>query len=97
MAASVVLLAKRALVSLLLRFAATYSVTVAVRRSSSDAGVTTAYRKVVLKVRPGKGGDKNTTHRHHTKDLDSSFFSILPSVSFTNLCFCCSEGSGTAV
>ena len=56
MASSSVLLAKRALVSLLLRLAVAYGVTVAVSRGSPDAEVTTAYRKVVLKAHPDKGG-----------------------------------------
>ena len=56
MPSSSVLLAKRALVSLLGRLAVAYNVTISVSRDSSDDKVTAAYRKVVLKVHPDKGG-----------------------------------------
>ena len=56
MPSSTVLLAKRALVSLLLRLAVAYHVLVAVNRDSSDPIVTVAYKKVILKVHPDKGG-----------------------------------------
>ena len=49
-------LAKRALVSLLLAFAQQYNVSVNVNRDSSDQGVEAAFRSVVKKVHPDKGG-----------------------------------------
>ena len=57
MPSSSVLLAKRSLVSLLLRLAVAYQVVISVNRTSPDAGVKAAFRKVVLKVHPDKGGD----------------------------------------
>ena len=57
MPSSSVLLAKRSLVSLLLRLAVAYQVVIFVNRTSPDAGVKAAFRKVVLKVHPDKGGD----------------------------------------
>ena len=58
MPSSSVLIAKRCLVSLLLRLALAYQVVVSVNRTSPDAGVKAAFRKVASKVRPDKGGDK---------------------------------------
>ena len=58
MPSSSVLIAKRSLVSLLLRLAVAYHVVVSVKRTSPDAGVKAAFRKVALKVHPDKGGDK---------------------------------------
>ena len=46
------LVAKRALVSLLLRLAVAYHVVLAVNRDSGDRLVTAAYKKVILKVHP---------------------------------------------
>ena len=62
MPSSSVLLAKRALVSLLGRLAVAYNVTISVSRDSSDDKVTAAYRKVVLKVHPDKGGARTWWH-----------------------------------
>jgi len=56
MAGSTVLLAKRALVKLLLQLAVAYNVVVSVNRDSDNAKVTAAFRKIVLKVHPDKGG-----------------------------------------
>ena len=56
MACSAVLLAKRSLVALLLRLATAYQVVVSINRDSPDVKVTQAFRKVVLKVHPDKGG-----------------------------------------
>lgn len=56
MAASAILVAKRALVHLLLAFAQQYHVVVNVNRDSSDAAVEAAFRSVVKKVHPDKGG-----------------------------------------
>ena len=58
MPASAVLLAKRALVSLLLRFAVAYAAIISINRDSSDAQVLGAFRKVILKVHPDKGGNE---------------------------------------
>ena len=58
MPSSSVLIAKRSLVSLLLRLAVAYQVVVSVTRESPDASVKAAFRKVALKVHPDKGGDK---------------------------------------
>ena len=56
MAGSTVLLAKRALVKLLLQLAVAYNVVVSVNRDADNAKVTAAFRKIVLKVHPDKGG-----------------------------------------
>ena len=56
MPSSSVLLAKRAFVSLLVRLAHAYTVVVAINRDASDAKVLAAFRKVVVKVHPDKGG-----------------------------------------
>ena len=56
MAASLILLAKRALVSLLLSLAQQYGVRVTITRDSSDSLVEAAFRSVVKKVHPDKGG-----------------------------------------
>ena len=56
MASSAVLLAKRSLVRLLLRLAAAYQVVISINRDATDVKVTAAFRKVVLKVHPDKGG-----------------------------------------
>lgn len=56
MVASVVLLAKRALVSLLVVLARQYHVSVTVQRDSSDKDVEKAFRAVVKKAHPDKGG-----------------------------------------
>jgi len=56
MAASLVLLAKRALVSLLLALAQQHGVRVTVTRDSADSAVEAAFRAVVRKVHPDKGG-----------------------------------------
>ena len=58
MPSSSVLIARRSLVSLLLRLAVAYQVVVSVNRTSPDAGVKAAFRKVALKVHPDKGVDK---------------------------------------
>ena len=58
MAASTVLVAKRALVRLLLRLAVAYHVVISVNRDSEDRLVTAAYKKVILKAHPDKGGSK---------------------------------------
>jgi curved DNA-binding protein CbpA len=56
MAASTRLLAKRALVTILLELARLYSLTLTVTRESEDKVVEAAYKKLVLKVHPDKGG-----------------------------------------
>ena len=57
MAASLVQLAKRALVSVLLVLAEQYGVCLQISRNSSDGRVESAFRSVVKKVRPDKGGN----------------------------------------
>ena len=56
MPTSAATLAKRALVSVILRLAVAYLITLAVNRDSPDERITAAYRKLVLKVHPDKGG-----------------------------------------
>ena len=51
-------LAKRALVRQLLSLAKVYSVTLQVNRDSPDTDVLEAYRRLLLKVHPDKGGRK---------------------------------------
>ena len=57
MAASLVQLAKRALVSVLLVLAEQYGVCLQISRDSSDGRVESAFRSVVKKVHPDKGGN----------------------------------------
>ena len=52
------LLAKRAFISVLLSLARAYHLIVDVNRDSSDPQIQKAYRRVLLKVRPDKGGRK---------------------------------------
>ena len=49
-------MAKRALVSVLLRLAGVYTVALAVTRDSADAVVEGAFKKLLLRVHPDKGG-----------------------------------------
>ena len=56
MVTSRVLVAKRALVSVLRVLAALYTVVLKVNREASDADVLKAYRRVILKAHPDKGG-----------------------------------------
>ena len=56
MAAGPVQIAKRALVSLLLALAQEYGVCLTLKREDSDAFINAAYRKVVKRVHPDKGG-----------------------------------------
>ena len=57
MAASLILLAKRALVSLLLALAQQYGVCLQISRESPDSRVESAFRSIVKKVHPDKGGN----------------------------------------
>lgn len=59
--------AKRAFVKLLLQLATTYGVVLALTRDSPAAAVTAAFRKVLLKVHPDKGGSVE-----HQKALNSA-------------------------
>ena len=60
MAATLVQLAKRALVTLLLTFARQYQIPpLAINRDSSDKDVLNAFKKVARKVHPDKGGSKD--------------------------------------
>ena len=63
MAASAVLLAKRALVSVLLALAATYELVLTVTRDSADADIVKAFRRVAVKVHPDKGGCSHSGSR----------------------------------
>ena len=69
MACSAVLLAKRSLVALLLRLATAYQVVVSINRDSPDVKVTQAFRKVVLKVHPDKGGSVADAQKPHRQGL----------------------------
>ena len=59
--------AKTAFVKLLLQLAATYGVVLALTRDSPAAAATAAFRKVLLKVHPDKGGSGE-----HQKALNSA-------------------------
>ena len=48
--------AKRAFVTVLLALAAAYGVPVAVTRESPDAALLRAYRRLLLRVQPDRGG-----------------------------------------
>ena len=52
-------IAKRAFVKVLVAFAAQYQVTLTVNRDSADKDVLAAYRRLVKKVHPDKGGKKD--------------------------------------
>ena len=52
------MVAKRALVKLILSFAACYEVLLSVNRDSGDKDILSAYRRVVVRVHPDKGGRK---------------------------------------
>ena len=56
MPSSATTLAKRSLVSLILKLAVAYQAAVSVSRDSPDARVLASYRKLILKVHPDKGG-----------------------------------------
>ena len=64
MAVSVVLRAKRLLVTLLLRRAVAYHVAVTISRDSPDAAILAAFRKLTLKVHPDKGGSVKEVTNH---------------------------------
>ena len=55
---SLLLRAKRAFVSVLLKLAVDYGVAADVNRESDDKTISQAYRRVVRKVHPNKGGSK---------------------------------------
>ena len=65
MAVSAAQLAKRAFVSILLDIAAIYSVTVRVNWDSDDKTVMTAFRAVVKKAHPDKGGQTAHSQKLH--------------------------------
>ena len=48
--------AKRALVTLLLALAAAYNIAIAINRESEDEAIKKAFRRVILKAHPDKGG-----------------------------------------
>ena len=55
--------AKRAFVGVLRSLATAYGITVEVTRDSEDAAVTRAYKRVLLKVHPDKGGTEEDAKR----------------------------------
>ena len=55
---SLLLRAQRAFVSVLLKLAFDYGVAADVNRESDDKAISQAYRRVVRKVHPNKGGSK---------------------------------------
>ena len=57
MASSLVMVARRALVKLLVSMALTYGVALSVSRDSADSEVLKAVRRIMLKVHPDKGGN----------------------------------------
>ena len=62
-------LAKRAFVRVLLALASAYLLSITVNRDSSDASVRAAYRRVLLKVHPDKGGSNDDMRRlNHARD-----------------------------
>ena len=61
-------LAKRALVSLMKRFALLYAVDLDLTRESPDAAVRTGYRKLSVKTHPDRGGAKRERERRATTD-----------------------------
>ena len=63
MTASPALQARRALVKLILTLAALYRAVVIVNRDSCDSDVNKATKKLLLKVRPDKGGSENDTKK----------------------------------
>ena len=60
--------AKRSLVKVLLALAVVYNVTLSISHDSADAGIPRAYKKVVLKTHPDKGG----TVTDHQKSLEAN-------------------------
>ena len=66
MAVSAALAARRALVKFLLVLAGVYSVAINLNRDSGDADVKNAFKKVLLKAHPDKGGSEE-----HSKQLNN--------------------------
>ena len=59
--------AKRVLVSVILKLAGIYAVSIAVNRDSNDADVQRGYRRIALKAHPDKGGSEE-----HFKELSNA-------------------------
>ena len=55
--------AKRAFVGVLRSLATAYDVNVDITRDSADAAITRAYKRVLLKVHPDKGGTEEDAKR----------------------------------
>ena len=72
MPSSHVLVAKRALVKVLLSLATAYRVVTTVTRESADHAIVAAYKRLLLKVHPDKGGSADTSKI--TLRCDESFF-----------------------
>ena len=89
---SLVQLAKRALVQLLLAFGRQYSIALGINRDSADKDVLSACRKVARKVHPDKGGSEEDTKRlnvarekweHAVRDQSAGVGSNMRSMSAT--------------
>ena len=57
MPCSLVQVAKRALVRLLITFATTYEISLNLSRDSPDQALRAAYKRVIVRVHPDKGGN----------------------------------------
>ena len=93
MVASAAQLAKRALVTTLLRLAAAYGLKLALTRESADTAVLAAYRKVVLKVRPDKGGKVADAKSLQTTKEAWDRVAVTPSEIIEFHCVNCCSGS----
>ena len=62
---SVAVQARRALVRVLLSLAAAYGLVLSITRDATDDAVFSAYKKVVRRAHPGKGGTKEDTQKLH--------------------------------
>ena len=72
MGSSLHLRAKRAFVTLLLSLARSYGLVLDLNRDSDDLVVQRAYKRVLLKVHPDKGGAKRDTQRLQQSREDGS-------------------------
>ena len=66
MPVSVIQAAKRFLVNLLLTFARHYQVTLTISRESEDKDVVRAFKKMILKAHPDKGGREGDAQKLNT-------------------------------
>ena len=70
MVLSAVQIATRAFVKLLLAFAAQYKVAVTISRDSAEKDILAAYRRVVKKAHPDKGGKKEDQQKLQDATVD---------------------------